>query len=487
MNRPCVALLVLLACYGCGPPHGRLTFPYRKLVATTQPQWFDTDGDRRNDLAITFDAPAGRVDALCYDDNEDGTPDRIYRPRDYPPDRIPHLVLLLDSIPFQCVAERYAAGEFRWFDSPPAKVIAPFPSLTEICYTDLLHAPPLPGVIDQFYDRRTREKHNGLWSRAIGGYQYPWERYLHYCGKFIDEGFAYLDPRPWYAAELELAHKAFDASPDRLTIVYLASASGMACKYGRAGIDEVLDGAAQLCLQVLYERRGAVKISVMADHGHNLVESKNIDVKTLLKTAGFRVAGTLSKPNDVVLELNGLVTYAAVRTTQPTRVADRLLAHPGIEFAMYMEGERVIVRDAHGAAAIDGRNGGEIRYTPLTGNVFGYDEKLHGAFMSRDAWFAATCNLEYPDAPVRVWEAFHERVVDPPDVMFTTRDGYCAGLPSFEKFIHMKSTHGSLNQLNSATFLLTMHPPAATMPTMLPTRGVMQTIEPTWRPGVIRK
>ena len=477
------AVLLATIALGCGAPTGRLTFPYRKLIASTQPQWFDTDGNRKNDFAVTFDT-AGHVDALCYDDDEDGTPDRVYRPRDYPADQVPHLILLLDSVPFRCVADRYAAGEFRWFDRPPAKVIAPFPSLTEVCYTELLHAPPMPGVIDQYYDRRTREKHNGLWSRTFGDYQYPWEQYLHYRSKFSEEGLAYLDPRPWFRAELLRAKKAFDASPDRVTLVYITSASGMACKYGRAGIDEVLDGAAQLCLQLLCERRGAVKISMMADHGHNLLASTNIDVARLLESGGFHLGNHLKKRDDVVLEINGLVTYAAARTTQPQRAAERLLTHDGIEFAIYMEGDRVIVRDAKGAAAIDCR-AGEIGYSPITRDVFGYGAKLQTP-MSRQDWFAATCDLEYPDAPVRVWEAMHERVVDPPDVMFTTRDGYYAGEPWFEMFMRMKSTHGSLNQINSATFLLSMTPAPANAPTTLPTRAVMQGIEPTWRPGVVR-
>jgi hypothetical protein len=146
----------------------------------------------------------------------------------------------------------------------------------------------------------------------------------------------------------------------------------------------------------------------------------------------------------------------------------------------------VIVRDAKGSAAIDGRDDGSIRYTPLTRDVFGLGPSAPKDFASRADWFAATCDAEYPDGPVRAWEAFHERVVDPPEVMFTTRDGFYAGLPSFEKFIDMKSTHGSLNQINSATFLLTMTPGKA-MPTTMRTRAVMPSIEPTWRPGVVRK
>src|SRR5437867_1819867 len=79
---------------------------------------------------------------------------------------------------------------------------------------------------------------------------------------------------------------------------------------------------ARLCLQLLYGRRGAIRISLMADHGHNLVPSRNIDVAKLLSRAGFRVAQRLDSPQDVVLEVNGLVTYAGIRTMRPAAVAD---------------------------------------------------------------------------------------------------------------------------------------------------------------------
>jgi hypothetical protein len=51
----------------------------------------------------------------------------------------------------------------------------------------------------------------------------------------------------------------------------------------------------------------------------------------------------------------------------------------------------------------------------------------------------------------------------------------------------MKSTHGSLNQINSATFLLSMTGRSNQTPTTLPTRAVMHAIEPSWRPGVVAK
>jgi len=155
---------------------------------------------------------------------------------------------------------------------------------------------------------------------------------------------------------------------------------------------------------------------------------------------------------------------------------------------MYLEQDRVVVRDARGTAVIECHDE-RFRYRVLTSDVFGYESIRSNlpadadGFVARDDWFAATVDHEYPDAPPSVWDAFHSRVIDPPEVMFTTRDGFYAGDPSFERFITMQSTHGSLNQRNTATFLMSM---TGRVRAPLRTRDVMPAIEPSWRPGVIR-
>jgi hypothetical protein len=465
---------VVVCASGCAPS-ARLTFPREPLIETPDAERYDTDGDGKPDFALLKES--GRVVAVGYDDDEDGHLDRVYRMADYPADGVPHLILLLDSIPFQQVAERYAAGDFRWFD-PPQKVIGPFPSLTELCYTDLLHAQPLPGMIDTYYIPGVG-RHNALWDR-IRGTEQPWERTLDYHATMSEQGLAYLDPRPWHAAEVERVRRTLDACPDRVCVAYVTSASGMMCKYGRDGCRDILDDVRQLCLQLLHDGRGAIKISVMADHGHNLVESTNLHLDEILRDAGFHPADELEADNDVVVEVNGLVTYAGVHTRQPERVATTLLARPEIELAMYQEGDAVIVRDARGSAAIECRDG-RVRYRPIDADVLGYQPVLdhlkadEDGFASDDEWFAATVDHYWPDAPRRIWDAFHGLAVTHPAVMVSIRDGWCAGLASYEKLIKMASTHGGLNQVNSATFVMTMN---GRVNGPLRMRDVMKRLEP---------
>src|SRR6202000_1379982 len=125
-------------------------FPASPLKQSGNYVWYATHGDGRPDFALSLDAD-GNVDAVCYADHRDGKIDRVYRLADYAERDVPHAIILLDSIPYQSLVDFYNAGHLRFFH-PPQKVIAPFPSLTEICYSDVLHAPPLPGMIDQSYD-----------------------------------------------------------------------------------------------------------------------------------------------------------------------------------------------------------------------------------------------------------------------------------------------------------------------------------------------
>jgi hypothetical protein len=175
---------------------------------------------------------------------------------------------------------------------------------------------------------------------------------------------------------------------------------------------------------------------------------------------------------------------------KPKEVAHVLAADPRIELTTHMEGERVIVETSEGTAAIECRNR-RVRYVPIAGDALIYKAVIDAlraggkadadGFASDDDWLNATLDARFPDAPRRLWDAFHGTVVNTPEVMLATKDGYCAGNPEFEKFIHMASTHGGLNQINSATFLMSMtgqtkHP--------IRSRDILPTIEPGYQPAV---
>ncbi len=453
----------LLLVSGCSfAPNEKLMFPDRSVHDSNRTEYFDIDGNGKNEFGITVDG-GGNSDQLLYDDNEDGVTDRIYRLDDYDTSLLPHVVILLDSVPFQSFVDRFERGDFRWF-TKPQKVISVFPSLTEVCYTEVFQAPPLPGMIDTQYDPRVGGYRNDLWKR-LRGIEQPWERRTHYHADYLQHGMSFLNPKGWYQAELQRAYNTISESADRVSYIYFASAASLACKYGDAGIKEVLDGARKLCLQLLYERRGAIQISMMADHGHNLVRSKNVSIETVLKRGGLNVTDSLKADRDVIISINGLVTCGGIHTLQPERVSDILINEPATELTIYRDKQQVMIRSSKGTSAIEA-SGSKTRYLPLGDDVLGYAAVVESmratgdcdadGFADRQAWLKHTVNHQWPVAPVRLWDAFNRLFESPPTMIFTMKDGYCAGKPDYEKWITMQSTHGGLNQVNSATFITTM-------------------------------
>lgn len=456
---PVVSFAVLT--FGCAPG-ARLTFPQSPLLVTENVTWYDVAGDGRGDFALIADGD-GRVRTIGYDDAGDGSFDRLYRLDEYANESVPHLIILFDSIPFEAVHQRYEDGAWRWFD-PPEKVIPPFPSMSGLIFSQMLGAPPMPGMINRHFDPRAGQTRNMIVQRAFG-HRNPWQKRLHYHAAYSENGRAFIWPRTWFHAELARVRDVFDASPDRITIIYLASSSGMVSRFGKDGLEEVLNAIDQLTLQLLYERRGAVKISILADHGHNMVATERIQLDETLREAGFNPTSGLDGPNDVVVEMDGMVNYIGIHTTQPQRVADALLARHEVQLAMYQDGSRIIVRNEQGSAGIERRDGA-FRYAPLDHDVLDYATLLEQfaeygmadaeGFVGDVHWFEATVHHEWPDAPRRLWDAFHGIAVSTPQLMLTLHDGYSTGLALLDLFIEMASTHGGLNQVNSATFVMSM-------------------------------
>lgn len=486
---PILTLTLLSIAPGCSGPSARLSFPAVPLAATAELREYDTDGDGRTDFSLH--ASGGRFDLLRYDDDQDGRPDREYRLSDFDAASVPHLIVLIDSIPFEPAETRYREAGWTWFDTP-IKVIPPFPTMSGLIFSRMLGAPPAPGAINQYYDRSAGRRVNRIWQR-IRGESNPWEERLHYRLGYIGNGSSFLHPRSWFAADLAMAKRAFDKSPDRVTVVYLASAAGMLSQFGQEGLAECLDGIEQLVLQVLYERQGAVKVSVISDHGHNLREGTRIDVDAMLRDAGFHPSARMRSSSDVVIELDGLVNYFGVHCRRAGAVAEALIQNREIRLVTWQDGARVIVRSARGTAAIEQRDS-RYRYVVIDADVLGYAEILRtmesagsmsaGGYATAEDWLTYTANHEWPDAPPRLWDAFHGLVINTPSVMAVTTPGFYAGAASFDRWIDMASTHGGLDQQDSAAVLLTMTGRAAGP---LRTGDVIPSIEPEYDPSRLRR
>ncbi len=458
-------------------PSERLDFPAEPLCVTANERHYDVDQNGVADFAL-LGCAQGRVDALAWDEDEDGMFERTVRldAREGPRR---HLVLLVDSLPYREVAQRHAAGAWPWFH-PPQLVLPPFPSLSEVTFAALLGAPRQPGMIERYYDRAQNRVHDGYRARARG-YEHPWQRLLDvHLGSYLRVGLSYLAPRSWIDAEFQAAKAAFDTDADDLTLAYVVTTSAMLSRHGQAGLDESLARLEPLCVQLLHDTEGAIDITIVSDHGHNLVPSENFRMEPVLAAAGFRVSDRIRDvERDVVLDIDGLVTFFAVHTSRPREVADVLLTRDEVELTMAREGEAVLVRDRDGAALIEERDG-RLRYTPRTKDVLALEPALAAlaaagaldadGFASDRAWFEATWRHAWPDALRRIHDAFHGLVDNTPDVLVTLRAGHCAGDPAMDRWIDMRSTHGGLDFATSAAVVLTT---VAPLPEPVRSAGVL--------------
>src|SRR5687767_6399490 len=99
LMRKAGLLVLAITLAGCQAPLARLKFAQPVTGASLEPQRYDIDRDGKHELVLTFDA-AGKINALSYDEDENGTIDRVFRLSDYSNDGVPHVVILLDSVPF---------------------------------------------------------------------------------------------------------------------------------------------------------------------------------------------------------------------------------------------------------------------------------------------------------------------------------------------------------------------------------------------------
>ena len=439
---------------------------------------FDTDGDKHGDY-WQYAGPDGRKHALAYADHAGGGPGARIELDEINAADCPHLLIALDGVPFELVDQLYRAGRFRLF-YPPARVICGYPAMTDLALHDLFDAGHSLGFQAMHYDRSANHVTNGSTS-YLSASNSPWVSKLSYRCSFWWDVLVYLNPQPVFNHEMSDIHKQFARIDAGHAYAYSVGTAGLGTRGGRDAILTYLRAVDDLCERLVFERRGRVKITLTADHGHNLVENKLVSFDDLLKRAGYRPASTLRGPRDVVTIAYGLVTYAEFFTRDAAGVARCLLGHDDVEFVCYPDGDAVIVADRDGCARItrgaagfryDASAGDPLRLTPILEPLRRDGKVSADGEIDSAALFQATLDHYYPDPLVRLWGAFHGEVENTPDVIANLRDGACHGSHFFTAMVgKVASTHGSLNRMNSTTFALTMLgelPPAMRSAEVLP-------------------
>ncbi|MBN2211524.1 MAG: hypothetical protein JW709_09035, partial [Sedimentisphaerales bacterium] len=410
---------------------------------------FDTDNDHRADYWQIFNAggrktelifaPAKEKQELSENTSATASTEISVRLDTVSALAAPHFIIALDGVPYSLVEELYEQGHFRLFH-PPVKMISTFPAMTDLAFQRIFGGRQPIAYQAEHFDRDLNRMRNGN-DIYLSGEAADWANRLDYRIGFLWDAMAYTFPQQVFDQEkqgmMDVLRRTEDA---RTAIVYSVGTAGLGTQGGREAILGYLRDIDMMCEQLVFERRGRVKITLLADHGHNMSGRGRISFDDDLRQAGYRPFDKLEKPGDVVAIKYGLVTYAAFFTDDASGVADVLIHNPAVTLACYPQGDDVVVKTLTGSARID-KQDERFRYTCLSDDPLnlkplitqltdqGYVDQ--DGFIDDHAFLVASADHEYPDALRRVWEAFHGLVKKPADLIVCLEDGWVHGSSFF--------------------------------------------------------
>ncbi|HOW69750.1 MAG TPA: hypothetical protein PKY77_04040 [Phycisphaerae bacterium] len=464
-----VILALLGLCTGCAGPGPRLlpiaAAKLDRLADGTTERWYDVDGNGRPDYRERL-SPAGLVARIGYDANEDGQIEEDVELAEVPANEIRHLVLILDSVPFDMVEEFWDQGRLRYFPRP-TRVVSPFPVMTDPILSEFFGRAPLPGVEAEYFDGQKLT--NGYATYAADG-NTPWHADTDYYLTPSLHAIAYLWQRAWFEHELHRIQETYaklGGDHKRRMVAYVVGTSALGAKQGRDGHAVGLITLDRFCMTMLHQTRGRIRISLFSDHGHDLVMGKRIALKKQMARLGYRVGDALRQPGDVVIPEFGLVTCAAIHTREPAQVARDVVNIDGMELAAYRGDEdSIVVVDRQGVAMISRspagfryrvRSGDPLRLEPVLDQLRTAGKIDANGFVDDRLLFEATATHTYPDVVQRLWRAFHGLFSHVPDVFVSLEDGWYVGSPAMTKLLGgLRGAHGNLRGESSCGFATTM-------------------------------
>ncbi len=418
---------------------------------------YDTDGDGAADF-FTFAGPTGRITRLGYGQTPTGQAERIVDMDELAHTGRRHLVIILDGFGYEVIRNYYESRGLRLFH-PPSRVIAPYPTLTDLAMEDVLGYVPCQAFEAKYYDRVRGRIVGGSWA-YLGGANQPYNRLLAYRAKMIWDALGYVAPWKVFRKEVNDLARLLARSDRQELIAYLVSSAGISTADGAEGQTRALALVDRLVHQAIWSSRGLTQVTLLSDHGHSYTPGRPLALDKYLKAKGWRLTDAPRRDRDVAYVRFGLETYASFGCRRPAELAADLAECDGVTVASYAEGDSVIVRAGGGARAVIRKKADRYRYDAQVGDPL----KLGGVLASLQAdaegfyddrqVFAATADQEFPDALCRLWRAHFSLAQRVPDVIVSLANEYYSGSGSFGGMVKVASTHGSLNRANSTTFIM---------------------------------
>jgi hypothetical protein len=365
------------------------------------------------------------------------------------------LLLCLDGVPHALIVQAKNRGLFDSF-GPPARLLSPFPTMTNVALSAMLEASPPAGYESLYFDRSARELRGGI--RKYIGRRTPdkvpssYMDDLDYQEPLAFEFLIYVAPEKVWRADMQRFRERFKAAPQaRDYFAFLKATDGLLHAQGPDRLGVALESLDKILREIQAFCGNETEIVMFSDHGMNLEENRRVDLASTLQRRGFQV----------VIPAFGLCSYAAIYCPDDQRIPEIAAASvevTGIDFAVYKDGAVVVVESTRGRA--------QIEYDPFVDSyryqmVSGDPLKL-GSFpdgFATDAeWFERTAGHRYPNAVSNIYKSlFTPRVKHTADVLLSLHDGYYYGWSPFGRFVRLAATHGNALQASSNAFMMSTH------------------------------
>ncbi|HZB47278.1 MAG TPA: alkaline phosphatase family protein [Pyrinomonadaceae bacterium] len=397
------------------------------------------------------------------------------------------LLLCLDGVPFEVITEAKARGLFDNFREP-ARLLSPFPTVTNVALAEMLKATPPQGYESLYFDRDERRLAGGV--RKYIGRRTPdkipssYMDELDYQEPLHFEFLIYVATDAVWRADMRRFRERFRAAPPaRDFFAFLKATDGLLHRRGPRHLQVALESLDRILADVQAACGAGTEIVMFSDHGMNLEENRRVHLQTFLKQGGFEVVGEMrgraraGRRPRVSAPAFGLCGYAALYCGEESdagEVAGALGALEGVDFSVRRDegGSGVIVEGARGRARIhkreDEAGACSYAYEQLAGDPLRLAsvaraieaEGLTDAegFAPDAAWLARTAEHDYPDALSNLHGSLHApRVRHTADVLVSLRDGYYYGATAFTHMIRLLATHGNALRPSTHAFLMSTH------------------------------
>jgi hypothetical protein len=366
------------------------------------------------------------------------------------------LLLCLDGVPHKLIEAARHRGLFDAF-GPPTRLLSPFPTMTNVALSAMLGATPPAGYESLYFDRNARVLRGGigkyLGRRTPDKVPSSYMDDLDYQEPLPFEFLIYVAPEKVWRADMQRFRERFLTAPQtRDYFAFLKATDGLLHSQGPARLAIALESLDKILSEIRESCGSETEIVMFSDHGMNLDENRRVPLKSSLERKGFKVT----------IPAFGLCSYAAVYCDSDVipEAACASAEVPGVDFAVYKDGDAAVVESDRGQARI-ARRGDEFRYTAVSGDPLELG-RLGGEFKSdfktEKDWFEKTAGHRYPDAVANVYKSvFTPRVKHTADVLLSIKDGFYYGWSPFGRFVRLYATHGNAMQASSNAFLMSTH------------------------------